>query len=133
VLHGETILHFFAVESYLEAVRFLGELGFDVNTKNQFGNAVLIEVCALGNDKVAKLLLDLGAEVNVDSPTMDNPLHCAVQSGNERLVELLSKAGANPSYVTGCGENIIDALPSSAKRLGIEKVLQQFGIRTEAG
>jgi ankyrin repeat protein len=131
VLHGETILHFFAVEGVSQAVRFLGERGFDVNAKNGFGDSVLEEVCTLGNKEVAEVLLDLGAEVNADSPMRDNPLHRAVQSGNERLVELLLRAGANPQYTTACGETISDALPSSEKRLRLEKILQQFGIRTE--
>jgi ankyrin repeat protein len=111
----------------------LGELGFDVNVRNRFGDSVLVEVCVLGNDEIAKVLLDLGADIDDISPTRENPLHCAVQSGNERLVELLLRSGANPNYVTSVGQSIVDALPSSAKRLRLEKVLQQFGIRTETG
>jgi ankyrin repeat protein len=133
VLHGETILHFLAVEGFTEAVRFVGELGFDVNATNRFGDPPLIDVCNLGKEKMAEVLIQLGADVNVVSPTSENPLHCAVQSGKAALVELLLRSGADPGYVTTFGFTIVDALPSSAKRLALEKVLQRFGIRTETG
>src|SRR5262249_14326196 len=100
VLHGETILHFLAVEGFAEAVRLVGELGFDVKARKRFGDAPLIDACVLGKEKIAKVLIKLGADVNVTSPTRENPLHCAVQSGNEILVELLLKSGADPSCVT---------------------------------
>jgi hypothetical protein len=36
-VHGETALHFVAVEGYEHAVRVLAQAGVDVNAKNDFG------------------------------------------------------------------------------------------------
>ena len=41
-IHRETIIHFLAVEYYIDAVKFLGRLGFDVNAVNEFGDSPLI-------------------------------------------------------------------------------------------
>jgi ankyrin repeat protein len=129
-IHHETILHFLAVEFYTEAVRFLGKLGFDVNTTNEFGDAPLIDVATIGNLEMAKVLLGLGADPNATSRTNDNVLHCAVRSGNAALVDLFLEAGANGGYVTDMGETIIDAFPSDPdSRESILKVLEKHGIR----
>src|SRR5262247_2834731 len=61
-LHDETVLHFLAVEGFTEAVRFLAECGADVNAKNEFGDAALIDVVLLGNAEIAALLLRHGAD-----------------------------------------------------------------------
>ena len=65
-IHDETILHFLAVEGYLDAVRFLGRLGFDVNARNEFGDAPIIDVATIGNVPMAETLLALGADPNAD-------------------------------------------------------------------
>jgi ankyrin repeat protein len=128
-IHDETALHFFAVEGYTDAVKLLGQLGFDPNLPNEFGDAPLIDVAVLGNDTIAELLLDMGANPNAQSDTRDNVLNCAVRSGNARLVQLLIERGARTDYATELGESIFDALPNKpAKRAAIEEVLQKYGI-----
>lgn len=128
-LHEETVLHFLAVEGTAEHVRLLGKWGFDPNTPNEFGDPPLIDVAALGRDDVAAVLLDLGADPNARSRTSDNVLHCAVRSGNVRLVELLLSKGAKPDYVTDLEETVFDALPEDdAARAAIEDVLRRHGV-----
>jgi uncharacterized protein len=127
-LHEETILHFLAVEGYIEAVRLLGSLGFDVNAPNEFGDPPLIDVATLGNDKMAEVLLGFGADPNCRSEAWENALHAAVHSGNARLVRLLLSAGARPDYVTDIGETVFDALPDdNAQRTAIIRVLEEHG------
>ena len=92
--HNETILHFLAVEGYVEAVRFLAAAGAAIDEVNEFGDTALIDVALLGNAEIAKLLLDHGANPNAPSKTKDNPLGAAVWSGNVELVAL--QAGRAP-------------------------------------
>src|SRR5258708_39367871 len=73
-IHEETIPHFLSVEGYSEAVRFLCQLGFDVNVPNAFGDPPLIDVATLGDDKTASVLLLHGANPNATSDTRDNVL-----------------------------------------------------------
>jgi ankyrin repeat protein len=123
-IHGETVLHFLAVEGYADAVRFAGSLGFDPNATNDFGDSPLIDVATLGNDQMAEVLLALGANPNATSETRDNVLHSAVRSGNARLVEILLSAGARLDYVTELGESVFDALPSEHReRTAVAEVL----------
>jgi ankyrin repeat protein len=84
-LHGETVLHFLAVEGFVEGVKFLAERGADVNAVNEFGDAPLIDVAVLGHTDIAAVLVRHGANSNARSDTRDNALHCAARSGNERL------------------------------------------------
>jgi ankyrin repeat protein len=126
-IHNETVLHFLAVENYLDGVRFLAKLGADVDSTNEFGDTALIDVACLGNDKVAEVLLEHGANPNAYSETNDNPLHCAVASGNARLVGLLLDYGAKYSYETDIGETVVDVLPQ--KKASRKAVLEEFAKR----
>ena len=126
-IHNETVLHFLAVENYVDGVRFLAKLGADVDSTNEFGDTALIDVARLGNDKVAEVLLEHGANPNAHSGTNDNALHCAVTSGNARLVGLLLDYGAKHSYETDVGETVIDVLPK--KEASRKAVLEEFAKR----
>ena len=126
-IHNETVLHFLAVENYLDGVRFLEKLGANVDSTNESGDAALIDVASLGNDKVAEVLLEHGANPNANSETNDNPLHCAVAGGHARLVGLLLDRGAKHSYETDIGETVSDALPQ--KGASRKAVLEEFAKR----
>jgi ankyrin repeat protein len=133
-IYNETVLHFLAVEGFIDGVRFLAECGADVNIENEFGDTALIDVTVLGNVEVAHILLSHGANPNANSETRNNPLDCAVRSGSVRLVGLLLEAGADGRYVTDLGESVFDALPASAdERDGIVALLSQHGITSRAG
>lgn len=123
-LHEETVLHFLAVERYIDAVRLLIGLGFDPNLVNRFGDSPLIDVAVLGNDEIAEVLLAGGADPNATSDTLDNVLHCAIKSGNVRLVQMLIDSGARTDYVTELGETAQDAiLAEDERREAIERLL----------
>jgi len=126
---GETPLHFLATEGFVEAVRFLGQLGADANLANESGHTPLMDAAIVGGDQMAEVLLALGANPNATSTSFDNVLHAAARSGNQRLVGLLLDAGANARYRTDLNETIFDALPADAKlRAPILKVLAEHGV-----
>jgi ankyrin repeat protein len=128
-LHGETVLHFLAVEGFTDGVRFLAERGADVNAVNEFGDAPLIDVAVLGHTDIADVLLRHGANPNAGSDRRDPILHCAVERGNDRLVGLLLAAGADAGYRTDLGASVFDAVPpSGAERESILAVLAKHGV-----
>ena len=112
-IHGETLVHFMAVEGFYKGVKFLAEHGADVNAVNEFGDSPLIDVATLGRDHIAELLLQHGANPNAESKTRDNALHIAVLSANERMIRVLLEGGADARYRTDLGETVFDALPPS--------------------
>jgi ankyrin repeat protein len=128
----ETPLHFLAVESEIDAVKFLAVAGSDVNATNKFGDTPLLDVATVGNTELAQVLLFFGADPNATSRTRDNVLHAAVGSGNPDLVDLLLRSGADPKYETALGETIRDALPSDPDaRQAILGVFEKHGIAAE--
>ncbi len=132
-IHEETVLHFLAVENYVEAVRFLAQAGVSVDLTNEFGDTALLDVAVLGNDAVAEILLQFGADPNARSEVRDNVLDAAVRSGNARLVDLVLIAGARPDYVTDLGGTLADALPvKEQKRAAMLDVLRKHGIELGA-
>jgi ankyrin repeat protein len=80
-LHGETVLHFLAVEGFIEGVTFLAERGADVNAVNEFSDAPLIDVAVLGHTDIAAVLVRHGANPNARSDTRDNALHAPLDLG----------------------------------------------------
>ncbi|HEX2338935.1 MAG TPA: ankyrin repeat domain-containing protein [Vicinamibacterales bacterium] len=128
-VHGESLVHFMAVEGFYKGVKFLAEHGADVNAVNEFGDSPLIDVATLGRDHIAELLLQHGANPNAVSKTRDNALHIAVLSANERMIRVLLEGGADPRYRTDLGESVFDALPASGpERDGLIALLAQYGV-----
>lgn len=79
---GETILHYMAVNYQTKPVEFLIERGALLNEKNDSSCTALMEVCIMGNEEIAKILLDHGADPNVSSTTFDTALINAVRAGS---------------------------------------------------
>ena len=76
-------------------VRNLIKNGFDLNKKNELGQAPLHIACALGKKDIVLLLLDAGADVNIlENQTGASPLHKAAQSGVVEIAKLLLEHGA---------------------------------------
>lgn len=60
-------------------------------------------------------------------------LHCAIFSGNIKIVKLLLDGGANPNYVTDIGETVFDVLPqNSDKNVQIRLLLMEKGVVEKA-
>ena len=129
-LWGETALHYLAIENYGDEIRFLCELGFDVNVTDFTDMPVLLSVALGGHVDIARTLLEFGAEPNASHPYLDNALHWAASGGSVELVDLLLEHGADGSYENELGENIFDAIieaPPSVKE-DMLRVLDKHGV-----
>jgi ankyrin repeat protein len=62
---GETVLHYLAVENDIEGVAWLHAHGFNLNTKNKFGNPMVFEVAELGYKDLLTWLSQNGADFAV--------------------------------------------------------------------
>ncbi|MBI1240539.1 ankyrin repeat domain-containing protein [Umezakia ovalisporum] len=92
----------------LEVVKFLLEIGANVNTRNtNNGLTVLMMAASQCNSAMVQLLLDAGADpYTVDSVWGSSVLHQACQGGCGEVVELLIKAGAFVDAVSAGGKQI---------------------------
>jgi ankyrin repeat protein len=78
-LHGETVLHFLAVEGFTEGVAFLAEHGADVNAVNVLHSAV-----RSANDRLVALLLAAGADARYRTDLGESVFDAVPASGAER-------------------------------------------------
>jgi ankyrin repeat protein len=89
-----------AANGWLEAVRLLVELGFDINAKGrgdtpieQEWSTALHEAAGNGNAELVQALLDLGADRTIEDRRFDStPEQWARYFGHESVAELVSRA-----------------------------------------
>lgn len=113
-----------------DAVTFLLERGADVNLPNAFGITPFIGAIASGDIEMARLMLAKGGNVNrryqafnseaAPGETGDRPLEAAILSRNPDLVDMLLKAGADPSLTGKAGAMMLDL----ARGTGNDKIVK---------
>lgn len=80
--------------------------GYDVNFKIGYDATLLILACYANQRKMVKLLLDYGADPNLQCGNDDSitPLIQAIYNENSEIVKLLLDAGADPDKVDNEGD-----------------------------
>jgi len=93
---GETALHFLVVENLLEAVEFLAQHGSDVNNLNNFGTSAIVEAAQLGYVEMVDLLLNLGADIDVDEMVEEMEASEVEEETRNRMMAIFQQHG----YIT---------------------------------
>lgn len=83
----------------------------------------LHRACVNKQTKAARLLVELGVDVNARSLTDHTPLHFAAASGNRELVELLIQKGADPIAETADGVTALQ-IATDAGHAAVVEVLR---------
>lgn len=107
---GETALADVVIENYLEAARFLLDLGADVNTRGLSAETPLMYAAGLGYREMVALLLERGADVNAQDGEQETALFKAARHGYAEVCEALLESGAEPDIQNDMGENIFDII-----------------------
>jgi len=103
-------------------VRYLIDLGADVNHHGRTYGSALQAASHRGHESVVQLLLSGGADVNAKSGDFSNPLLAASFAGNEAVVRLLLKWGADVNVRV---RNLRSALQGASDR-SRDAVLEVF-------
>ena len=121
--YGFTLLHAAVSTENTELVKYIIDLGVDVNSKNDDGISPLHIVLY---PEVAECLLDHGALIDSTSNDGDTPLHTQVSDGEERIdnIQLLLKRGANPEIKNTFGKIALDIARSREETLIIKELLK---------
>lgn len=108
--HGDSVLHaavFRAVDRFGNAsdirvvIERLLAAGIDINAINVFGQSALSTAISNENTNAIKILIQLGANVNLDNQILHNtPLKQAFSSGKTKVAALLLASGAKPENIT---------------------------------
>ncbi|CAF1611886.1 unnamed protein product, partial [Adineta ricciae] len=133
VFHGSKITDLFQAmkdrnmfDMARDGVQWWFEYYFEDNSPNAVdgrGTSVLYVACRFGQTSVAKWLLDRGANINFQLPSVrSTPLHVATFRGHVSTVELLLYRGADINIRNADGATPLEDGPNSE----IKKLLEQY-------
>lgn len=89
-------IHTAIVSGNLEAVQQHIAAGSDINIKDPFGgSSPLISAAVFGKEDIAKVLIDAGADLNIQNNDGSTALHTAAFFCRPALVKLLLQKGAD--------------------------------------
>uniref|UniRef100_A0A2I3TJG4 Fibronectin type 3 and ankyrin repeat domains protein 1 n=1 Tax=Pan troglodytes TaxID=9598 RepID=A0A2I3TJG4_PANTR len=109
-LGGCTALHWAADGGHCSVIEWMIKDGCEVDVVDTgSGWTPLMRVSAVsGNQRVASLLIDAGANVNVKDRNGKTPLMVAVLNNHEELVQLLLDRGADASVKNEFGKGVLE-------------------------
>ncbi|KOP78570.1 hypothetical protein AMS59_12080 [Lysinibacillus sp. FJAT-14745] len=121
--YGFTLLHAAVSAENPELIKYLIDLGVDVNSRNDEGISPLHIVLY---PEVAECLLDHGALIDITANDGNTPLHTQVSNGEESIdiIQLLLKRGANPEIKNAFGKIALDIAKSREETLIIKELLK---------
>ena len=113
-----------------EIVDYLINKGADVNFKSGRHNSTALHVaaCRCDNEKIIKLLIDQGAEINIGTDQSETPLMCAAENGNLAVIQVLIDKGANINAISGIYGTALD-YAYEKKQIKAVKLLEKNGAR----
>lgn len=99
-----------------------------VDTRNAFNETPLHLYCRLGNLNAVQILIDAGADINLEGEKLATPIYYAMAFENFEIVNLLLMHGANREVnLFGKKRSLLDCAISKAlqtKSLASEKIVQ---------
>ena len=109
---------------YVAIIRFMLELGADINGKCTQGNTPLIDAALMGHTEVVDLLLSRGAVVDLPNTNHHTALHAACFKAHEGAVRLLLTAGASTTLEDSRGCRAMD-LATEPRHAAVRRLLRQ--------
>ncbi|XP_058527317.1 fibronectin type 3 and ankyrin repeat domains protein 1 isoform X1 [Ochotona princeps] len=109
-LGGCTALHWAADGGHCHVIEWMIKDGCEVDAVDSgSGWTPLMRVSAMsGNQRVASLLIEAGADVNVKDRDGKTPLMVAVLNNHEELVQLLLERGADATIKNEFGKGVLE-------------------------
>ncbi|XP_030570963.1 ankyrin repeat and MYND domain-containing protein 2 [Drosophila novamexicana] len=124
--------------------QLLGQLKGGVNFVDDSGMSILAHASFKGNKEAVQLLLDMGADINLNQHGADyTPLHFAALSGNTYVCRQLLDAGINPNSINSVSRTAsqmaafvgnhacVETINNYVTRSSLEYYTQLHGQQTE--
>ncbi|ARF02630.1 SWPV1-012 [Shearwaterpox virus] len=127
---SNNIMYNACMKGCVEVIKYLIELGFNVNQKCNFGEYPLHAACRAGSLDIVNVLLDNDVNIDQKSNIEDTPLMLACK--NQEIVKLLLERGACPYSINRLGrvviENAIEHNTSFSKYMLVSYIVLQENI-----
>ncbi|XP_044131117.1 receptor-interacting serine/threonine-protein kinase 4-like [Bufo gargarizans] len=102
-------LHYAAWQGHLNIVKLLAkQCKANLNCQTSDGRTPLHLAAQRGHYRVARILVELGCDVNIPNMQLKTPLHIAAETGHTSTARLLIHHGANISATTVEGYTALD-------------------------
>ena len=88
--------------------------GVQIDTRDEYGNTLLILSCQQGNKRMAKFLLRRGATINAQNNLGNTLLHYLHEYGKVELFDYMKAKGCNDSFVNADGCTCYEGLKKDA-------------------
>lgn len=129
-MNETTLLHFAAVNGYVDIVKVLLEKGADVNAKNNYRHTPLHSAVINGNVNVVNALLGEKADVKAVDKNGDTPLHFAAINRHIEIIKTLLENGADVDAKNKDGSTLLNLTNNKdTKRILIGVVAAHYLIR----
>ena len=96
-----------SVEYYSRKVKAFFEKGYDVNTRNRYGQTLLMLLVNREIEELAQLVIAKGADVNAKDKKGVTPLMIAVSSGEKNIYQTLLSNGADIKEADKFGRSVL--------------------------
>jgi ankyrin repeat protein len=90
-------------------------------------DVALVAAANVGNIAWMELLLDLGADIDLDTSFFGSPLHTATYAGHDTAVKFLLSRGADPNRNDGDAGNLLLHYAAGAGHLSLVQLLLEMG------
>lgn len=85
------------------------EAELELDARNAMGQTPLHMACLANNDEIARVLVELGADVNAEDDLRSTPALAAASNGDFELVRFLCDKGADLEVRSSAGEDMLAA------------------------
>lgn len=118
----------------VDVVKRLIELGANVNEQDkQFGYTPLSTATEVGDAKIAKMLIDAGADLKAQDYIGQTPLCSAAMNGQAAVMKVLLDAGSDIRHRNAEGETILTMATWMDQAKAVELLLERGADPNEAG
>lgn len=131
-LQSQLLCHYIIDGNFLMAKSLIENgVSLDVNTNDEDCQSPLHLAAGSGWLEMTNILLDSGANPNIQDNLGETPLHVAVINNNTEILRALLQKGADPTLTDKKGESPIGAARSGKKDICIEILLNSNNILLE--
>ena len=128
VMDGNSVLLLACEADNYELAKVLLAMEVDVEKRDATRHRTpLMEATERGNEKMVRLLLEYGADVNALSTWGSNPLMCACSNGHQQVVTLLLDANADVENRNSSSDDTPLIAAAEAGHSDVAKILLDHG------